>query len=890
MLTKFGIEAGVNREGTSYSAEGYWYDSDKVRFRKGSPEKIGGWQKLSENTYLGVSRTMHNWSSFDNNNYMAIGTNRKAYIEIGGTYYDITPSRFNMETELGIAMTDSGTTSVTVKVTEDGIAVASMIRVDNEFMLVTSVGSGADANEHYDVVVTRAQLGSSNAAHASEAGVFETLVSPNPVGIVNASTTVLVKDIAHGAKAGDYVSFMFMTSDPSAGVLRASFLTGYDMTTSTQGFQIESVLDADHYEITVGATGSVGTPSTLGADLSVSSGTIDMASGEGTRFADNDVVKIGSEYIQLGTRGSGGTADRFSSCLRGQFGSERSSHSSGIAVNDLKTTATGTGTASFDGGNSYLLYDTPSGVAGYAGSSGFGAGAFTGRPDVWVQSSLTSPYSAGAVTMAFASSQFSAAGSLLVGADTSTYIKSGGSGVASVVHVSGPAEDYSINQTVYDVTASWFGWGEAATSTSDLATWSLDNFGEDLVLARQGGVPYYWDASASTNGAIPLTIIATAGGNTNNGLITGKAVPMSSIGSSTYIDSDGVAQATQGHGVVPTKVRKMMVWPERQLILAFGTTDIAGVYKPMLLRWSDATKPGSWFPTEANDSGGEPLSSGSYIVSACKAKREMIVWTDESMYSMQHNSDFVFGFTLIANGVSIVGSSAFAEADNSIFWMGDRNFYVYQSGSLSTVPCTVLEYVFGNLNYGQREKIFAASSSLFGEVTFYYPSAGSEEIDRYVTYNYSEGAWSIGAMSRTAWSDSGIREKPEACYMIDSSGNTSLNYVHELGHDADGIAMPAYIQSAYMDLGDGEDLMLMSRIVPDVRLPSGGGINVIINKQDYPNGAVTSVSYAGINGATLYKNVRIRARQVSIKFESTALGVGWHLGDFRYEVQPDGRV
>jgi hypothetical protein len=268
----------------------------------------------------------------------------------------------------------------------------------------------------------------------------------------------------------------------------------------------------------------------------------------------------------------------------------------------------------------------------------------------------------------------------------------------------------------------------------------------------------------------------------------------------------------------------------------------------------------------------------------------MLVWTDESMYSMQHNPEFVFGFTLVANGVSIVGASAFAEVDDSIFWMGDRNFYVYQSGSLSTVPCTVLEYVFSNLNYGQREKIFAASNSLFGEITFYYPSSGSDEIDRYVTYNYSEAAWSIGAMARTAWVDSGIRAKPEASYLLDASSETSVSYVHEVGHDADGVAMPAYIQSAYMDLDDGERLMYMSKFIPDVRLPSGGDIEVIINKKNYPNQVATTTSFSGINGATLYKNVRIRARQVSIRFNSTDIGVGWHIGNFRYEVQADGRV
>jgi len=138
MLTKFGIEAGINREGTSYSAEGYWYDSDKVRFRKGKPEKIGGWQALSANSYLGITRSMHNWSSFNNDDYMAIGTNRKAYVEIGGTYYDITPSRFSFETDLSVAMNDAGTTGVTVNVADDGITNGSVIRIDNEFMLVTA--------------------------------------------------------------------------------------------------------------------------------------------------------------------------------------------------------------------------------------------------------------------------------------------------------------------------------------------------------------------------------------------------------------------------------------------------------------------------------------------------------------------------------------------------------------------------------------------------------------------------------------------------------------------------------------------------------------------------------------------------------------------------------
>lgn len=881
MLTKFGIDAGINREGTSYSAEGYWYDSDKVRFRKGKPEKIGGWETLSANTYLGITRSMHNWSSFNNDDYMAIGTNRKMYVEIGGAYYDITPSRFSFETELSTLLDDTGTTGVTVGVASDGIINESMIRIDNEFMLVTAVGTG-------DVTVTRAQLGSSAAAHSLEAGVFEILLVSDPIGIVNASSTVLIKDEGHGAQSGDYMNFLYMETDPNAGIVRTDFLTGYDLATSTQGFEIINLLNSDYYEISVGDTGSVGTASTLGSTLLITSSIVVMATDEGTNFANNAIVKIGNEYIQLGTRGSNGTADQFSSCLRGQFGSLKEQHNSGAPVNELKTTATGAGTSTFDGDDCYLLYDIHSGTGGYSSSSGFGAGSFTGRPSLFVSASLTSLYTAGVVTMAFSSSRFGTTGTVLVGNDLSAYTGNSG-GVTGVTHTSGPGINHFEGETVYDVTSSWFGWGESSTSVTDLALWSLDNFGEDLILARQNGVPYYWDSSASTDRSIPISVVSSSS-DTNDGLITGNAIPMSSLGTSTYVDPDGINQETQGHGSVPTKCRKLMVFPDRQLILSFGTTDISGVYEPMLLRWSDATKPGSWFPTELNDSGGEPLSSGSYIISACKAKREMLVWTDESLYSMEHHPQFVFGFTLVANGVSIIGSNAFAEAGDSIFWMDNRNFYTYQSGSLSVLPCTVLEYVFSDLNYSEKEKIFAAANSQFNEVTFFYPSSGSGDIDKYVSYNHSEGSWSIGSMMRTAWSDSGIRQKPEAAYVSDSSSEISISYVHEVGYDDAGSAMTAYVESAYMDLGDGENLMFMSKFLPDIRFPSGGSLDVTFSKKNYPNASASTVSYTGIDGTTNYKNVRVRARQVAIKFESTDKGVGWHLGDFRYEVKPDGRV
>ena len=137
MLTKLNIQPGINREGTDYSAEGYWYNSDKIRFRKGKPEKIGGWTRLSSNTYLGVSRLMHNWSDSNSNNYMAIGTNLKAYVEIGGTYYDITPTRYSLQTRLSAAISTSDSSCT---VDSDAISTNSIIRIDNEYILVGGGG------------------------------------------------------------------------------------------------------------------------------------------------------------------------------------------------------------------------------------------------------------------------------------------------------------------------------------------------------------------------------------------------------------------------------------------------------------------------------------------------------------------------------------------------------------------------------------------------------------------------------------------------------------------------------------------------------------------------------------------------------------------------------
>jgi hypothetical protein len=865
MLTKLNIQPGVNREGTDYSAEGYWYNSDKIRFRKGKPEKIGGWTRLSSNTYLGVTRSMHNWSSSNNDNYMGIGTNLKAYIEIGGAYYDITPTRYAFQTTLSEDLT---TSAFTFDVADSGIVNGSVLRVGNEYMLVTSIGSGTDLTVANATSARTPQFGTAAAAHSTGDAVFEILKVSNPIHVVNDSSTLLIHDATHGATVGDYITFLSVGSTFSHGVTQANLLTGYDDATSTQGFQISRVLNSDYYEIVVGATGSVGSAATLNGDILAGAASITVSGGA---LVDDDYVKIDDEYIKLD--GDTGSATTFATCLRGQFGSVSVDHSSASNVKELSAAS---------GGDVFILYDIPSSTTSYSGASGFGAGAWAGRPDSFISTEIDTLYDTGSPTTMVLDDRtgFADAGTALVGDDLYTYSSVATNTLSGVVHISGPEINHSPGQTVYSITASWFGWGESATTTTELAQWSLDNFGSDLVLARQNGEPYYWDFDSFTLGSIPILLSGGAGASVNNGIVIGDAVPMDSIGTASQ----------SGHGGVPEQIRRMIVYPERQLVIALGTTSLTDVLRPMLVRWSDATAPGSWLPTEINDAGGIPLSSGSYIVSGCKSKREVLIWTDTSLYAMRHDPAFVFGFSLISEGVSIIGSNAFAEAADVIYWMDDRNFYQYAGGGVGILPCTVLEYVFGDLDYDQREKVFAARNTRFNEVTFFYPSIGSTDIDKYVTYNYSENVWSIGSMARTAWSDSGLREKPEAAYISDTE--VSLTYLHENGYDDEGSPITAFVESAYVDIQpDGEYIAFVSRVIPDVRFSgsASGTIDLDVYSQLYPNASASTTSYDDIGSSTEYKDMRVRGRQIAVRIESSDVGSGWHLGDFRYEIRSDGK-
>ena len=416
------------------------------------------------------------------------------------------------------------------------------------------------------------------------------------------------------------------------------------------------------------------------------------------------------------------------------------------------------------------------------------------------------------------------------------------------------------------------GWGSPAPAGvslgNQLRLWSQSNYGQDLIFNPRGGALYYWAANADPS-------------------IFARGVQI------TAADA-------------PTVCNFVMVSDASRFVLSFGVNDYgSAVQNPMLVRWSDQEDYTSWTPAITNQAGSYQLSHGSTVVTASQARQEILVWTDSALYSMQYlGPPFVWGFQILADNLSIASPNAVATANNITYWMGVDKFYVY-SGRVETLPCTLRSFVYNDINMSQAAQFFAGTNEGFNEVWWYYCSANSTTIDRYVVYNYLERIWYYGTLNRTAWLDSALRVEP----MATTYGN-QLVY-HETGVD-DGTTNPpspitAYVQSSDFDIGDGHNFGFVWRIIPDVTF-DGSTVNApaldfTVRPRQFPgsnygtsnNPAVTSAqSYAGqrtynVQQFTEQVYVRIRGRQMAFKVGSTALGTAWQLGVPRIEVRPDGR-
>ena len=427
------------------------------------------------------------------------------------------------------------------------------------------------------------------------------------------------------------------------------------------------------------------------------------------------------------------------------------------------------------------------------------------------------------------------------------------------------------------------GWGTGTSGQTALRVWSQANFGQNLIFGPRGGAIYVWDA------ALGVTTPATN--------ITAQA------------GSDGYAPNVQNYIIVTDASRFVMAFGCDDYSTAFPTT---WVQDPMLIRWSDQESLVDWFPSATNQAGSIRLSRGSEIVTALQSRQEILVWTDSSLYSLQYlGSEPWWGSQILGDNISIIGENAAAIASGVTYWMGSDKFYLYD-GTVKTLKCDLREFIYSNINSNQSQQVFAGTNEGFNEVWWFYCTENSDEIDRYVVYNYLENIWYYGSMGRTAWLDSGLSQYPLAA-------TYNYNIVeHENGVDDNTtdttLPIEAYIASAEFDIDDGHNVGFIWRMLPDVKFTGSEVVNPSVTMYLYPmqnsgSGINNPNSVGGISqqavtqtGASIapgagYEvaeftgqiNTRIRGRQIIMQVRSTGLGIQWQLGSPRIDIRTDGR-
>jgi len=418
-------------------------------------------------------------------------------------------------------------------------------------------------------------------------------------------------------------------------------------------------------------------------------------------------------------------------------------------------------------------------------------------------------------------------------------------------------------------------FGTGGTSTTTLRLWSQSNFGEDLVFAPRGGKLYYWDAGSGLNT---------------------RGVLVSSLpGADSY---------------VPYVINFVYVSDTSRFVFAFGTNDPGAVdpyaLDPMLIRWSDQESVTTWTPAATNQAGSIRLSHGSEIITAVQTRQEIVVFTDSSIYSLQYlGPPAVWSSQLLGDNISILGPNAAIVASGKVYFMGVDKFYVYD-GRLNTLRCDLRQYIYSDINLTQSAQVYAGTSEGFNEAWWFYCSAGSNEIDKYVVYNYLEDIWYYGTMGRTAWLDSGLRDYPVAATYAKNLVN------HELGVDdnttATTVAIDSYISSSEFDIDDGHNFGFVYRILPDLTfrgsegsntpqvtmtlIPlqnSGAGYNDPQSEGGSSYASIQRIATAPVEEFTGQVFIRVRGRQMVFRVQGTQIGTQWQLGAPRIDIKADGR-
>jgi hypothetical protein len=657
--------------------------------------------------------------------------------------------------------------------------------------------------------------------------------------------------------------------------------------------------DATAIRVTVNLPNNPVTPiySTLSANISAIDTTFNVVSGTSFSNAPPFTIQIDSETIWV----SSVATNTLSGCIRGYGGTTAATHTS-------TTTVSSTYVAIKSTNNNAVSGD----FVTFASLSAFG------------------PYTAPVLNAEFQIAQANASYILINTGVQSTSASVGGGNV--------PATAAYQATTGLDITSFGNGWGAGPWNgnhgwntgfvgtgvSTELRIWSADNFGQDLFYNAEYGPIYYWTAS---------TELSTTGQVTGRGInicsMAGSDGYAPVIGTRVFVTEERhVVVLGSNDPTIPAVAAGAFVTGSQYMIKFVGSTDFValgaskneiGQYftaggagtgtgtaifaqrDPLLIQWCSQENPLVWNPSDiTNTAGFYRVTNGSELVTSEKTRQETLIWTDSAVYSMQFQGPpYVFGFNLISAEITIASPNAATTANGITYWMGKGKFYAY-SGRVDTLPCSLRQYIFDDINMDQIGQVFAGTSEKFNEVWWFYPAADSQTTDRYVIYNYLEKLWYYGQMERTSWLDSHIQGLPWATV-------AGRLLQHENGVD-DGLTNPPsaivnYIESADFDIGDGVQFSFVKRIIPDidfigsqVATPS---VTMTLSTRNFPGeGTFTSTDIPVAVGSKVSTQVynytdqvwlRLRGRQVAFRIGSDAVGVKWQLGTPRLDVQPDGR-
>ena len=414
---------------------------------------------------------------------------------------------------------------------------------------------------------------------------------------------------------------------------------------------------------------------------------------------------------------------------------------------------------------------------------------------------------------------------------------------------------------------AWNQPSSASNITFRSNQWSFDNYEEYVLGVRRGGqiLAFQQDASVTPERMKVVT------SSTNAVHITATEAPI--------------------------KSNFLLVSPNDGHVICFGTNSIDGTFDPLLVRWSDQEDFSNWAVSAGTTSRENPLADGTEIIGAVRSRGEILIWTDNSLHNMVFTGDraSVFRFTQLGTKCGLIGPHAAIDYDGIAYWMGDNNFYAYD-GRIQNLPCTIRRHLFDDFNNTNKDKVYAGINSEFKEIIWLYPKGNSTEPNAYVIYNTEERTWVFGNSFYTTYKDRQVFDNTIATGkrtdfqgVTDSSQFVFDNEPEEYYTDNEGNSLTSFIKSSNFDVGDGDDIMYINRIIPDYKLDDGQNINIFVNLKEYPNSANETVKGPFvINSAVTKIDMRARGRQASVKVSATNDG-SWRWGTVRMALQNDGK-